>query len=354
MIRISLALLCAACSGTMKHPTTEVADAVVGKHVLVIGVPGGDPKVEHWSGKGEVVLAGDLTGDGLADAVVLGDAVQLIVGRPPHAFGSAVADKAGTVFLDAVMIGDLDNDGANEIVVDGGLSYPPPGSVIGATPHTETFMTVIRGGKRGLDHVLERIAWPATRRALLPSFDIDGDRKADLVTYQCEARCTVSSRRALDGKLGPETVIATWPAAQRVVTGAVRATGYVLVAVEPHAIRSYALERGSLREVASLPPVVRADADLLLGPIAVGDYDRDGRLDLAVVTGNNQLLVWSDTRPERPLALASPERVRTVAFVDLDRDGDDDLLVSTDDLASMYRGSPAGLEPSPSWKARLR
>jgi hypothetical protein len=350
MIRIALVLACAACGSTAKRPTTNVADAVVGKQTFVIGVPGGAPTIQRWSGKGEIVLAADLTGDGLADAIAIDGAVRVLVGRPPHALGSAVAVTGEK--LGAVTVGDLDGDGANEIVVHGRVSDQPPGSAIAAAPQVETFLAVIRGGARGLGQPLERITWSAGR-ALLPSIDVDGDRRADLVTYQCETTCTVSSRRALTSKLGPETTLATWSTAQRVVVGAERTSGYVIVAVEPQSIRTFVLERGALRELSHVKHIARDEHEALLGPVAVGDFDHDARLDVAVVSNGNKLLAWSDGRATSPLALASPERVRTLALLDLDRDGDDDLLVATDDLVSLHRGSPAGLEASPSWKASL-
>jgi len=355
VIRIAIALCCVACGATAKRPTTNVADAVVAKH-FVIGARGADPTILRWSGKGAITIVGDLTGDGLADALAIDGGAQLLVGRPPHTLGSAVpvAGREEVVeMLGAVTIADLDGDGANEVVVNSRVEYPPPGSVVGATPYVKTSLDVLRGGARGLGKPVQQIHGSAIGHDLLASTDVDGDGRADLVTYQCEKTCTVSAWRATS-QLGPATVIATWKPTQRTVIGAARPSGYVIVAVEAQAIRTYALERGALRELAQVTKVAHRDRDALFGPAAVGDFDRDGRLDIVVVTGGNKLLAWSDGKPTPPLALASPERVRTVALVDLDRDGDDDLLVSTDDLVSMYRGSPAGLEASPSWKASLR
>jgi len=338
-MRIGFALLtCAACSGPQspKSSTIAVADAIVGKHPsFVFGVRGGDPELVAWSGRGRPILTGGaafVLDPGTADGR---GSIQAVAGT--RAVGRvAQGERAGAhLGIDAVLLGD-------ELVVHGSAEY---GSAItGAAPHAEDYLDVFR--MRALEK-MQRIVWVALPAQLLPSTDVDGDGRRDLITYGCAVECTVSAWRATATGLETEKPIATWNKHQRAVAAASLASGYLVAVVEPFEIRTYAIEHGSLRALARIEHPEHDDRAALDGPIAIGNDE------VAAVSRGNRIYVSRNGRPPTPLGESYPERIRQIALVDLDRDGNDDLLVATDNDAALYRGSPSGFEPSPSWRAHL-
>jgi hypothetical protein len=234
-----------------------------------------------------------------------------------------------------VLLGDV-------LVVHGRAEYGS--SISGAALHDEDYLDVFR--TNALEK-MQRLVWAALPAQLLPSTDIDGDGRRDLVTYGCAIDCTVSAWRATATGLETEKPIATWNKHQRVVAAASLASGYVVAVVEPFEIRTYALEHGALRALARVEHPERDDRAALDGPIALGNDE------VAAISRGNRIYVSRNGHPPAPLGDSYPERIRQIALVDLDRDGDDDLLVATDNDAALYRGSPSGFEPSPSWRAHL-
>lgn len=328
----------AACGGpqTAKSSTTTVSDAIVGKHPsFVFGVRGRDPEVVAWSGHGRPMLTGGaafmldpMAADGRGS-------IQAIAGT--RAVGRvAEGERAGAhLGIDAVLLGD-------ELVVHGRAEY---GSAIsGAAPHDEDYLDVFRTG--ALEKV-QRLVWAALPAQLLPSTDVDGDGRRDLLTYGCAIDCTVSAWRATATGLETEKPIATWNKHQRAVAAASLASGYVVAVVEPFEIRTYALEHGALRALAHVEQADRDDRAALDGPIAIGNDE------VAAISRGNRIYVSRNGHAPAALGDPYPERIRQIALLDLDRDGDDDLLVATDNDAALYRGSPSGFEPSPSWRAHL-
>ncbi len=353
----SILLCCVACGATRTPKSSSLAnaaDAVVGKRsYFIYGVRGSDPEVVPWSGAGTVLLDA-----GHAFVLERGDGrgrIQAVAGRPARTLGAAIeGEHPGSglgmtampgVTPTVVVIADL-------VVVQGRSEMPPASSSAGVPPLQQNYLEVLRSNAHGLGNRLQQLPWPAIRTVLLPSTDVDGDGRLDLVTYECAEKCTVGFWRATATQLDAEKPIATWSNAERFVIGKSTPVGYVIVAAEPFAIRTYALERGALRELAQVAHGPREDTTALMGPVAVGDFDHDQKLDIAGVSRGNALFAWSNGKPVS-VTNALSDRIQQIAFVDLDRDGDDDLLVATDTDVAMYRGSPSGLESSPSWRAHL-
>ncbi|MGL4650637.1 MAG: FG-GAP repeat domain-containing protein, partial [Caldilineaceae bacterium] len=103
------------------------------------------------------------------------------------------------------------------------------------------------------------------------------------------------------------------------------------------------------------PPAfaARPIANTLSGPrwVDTADLDRDGDVDLLVASTNNGTVYWYENNGARPPAFA--ERVagagmggpRTVVHADLDRDGDMDLAVPSDEDSKVFWFENNGARP---------
>jgi hypothetical protein len=92
-----------------------------------------------------------------------------------------------------------------------------------------------------------------------------------------------------------------------------------------------------------------------MNDMTAGDFDGDGDLDVVVVRElcslYLELLLQDAPGQFKRAPLIAVRGVVEVASGDLDEDGIDDLILSTDEGVSVYRGSPAGLQFVGSWMA---
>jgi hypothetical protein len=92
--------------------------------------------------------------------------------------------------------------------------------------------------------------------------------------------------------------------------------------------------------------------DQVEGPLAAGDFDGDGRPDLAVQVDEDRIAVWwgglhAEGELTGDLDLPVPDHgvVRGLAAADLDGDGDDELLVTAAEAGMLY-GLAGPLQPA--------
>lgn len=321
-----------------------------------------------WLGEGEPpdaplfnsVQIGDVTGDGRNDIVAIGGEITLdtpyellaYAQQPDHSY--ALSDRYPMSLEGAVFsaMGDFNEDGIQDLVVSGGSEFTlftsNPGQPL--VPHTQSIYDPI-----GLESQV-----PAIAR------DINGDGHLDLVFYLVRgygvAYTTATFPRIVvwygDGlggfggrfsmkTYGTDPVDTESPIS--IASGDLNADGSVDIAVrvrqfdyraqiQRQLVRPFLNDgSGALVRGADINATMDVGGNYSsLFYIAIGDFNRDGRDDLAGSPGSMDMRLWIlrqsayhrfDTTP----LVRSGEPIGTaLVAADLDNNGEQDLLVAHD------------------------
>jgi hypothetical protein len=268
------------------------------------------PATDHQAGSRPVAVAvADLSGDGSVDLVAAnsaGRSVSVLLGRGDGTFQSHV-DYVTAAGPSALALGDFDRDGDADIVVANydGRSVTP---LLGAGDGTFVIRTAVRVGVA----------------LSIGAADLDQDQSLDLVL----------GGPSVDVLWGDGTGGFTSPLAYADVVGASVAVGDLNgddrddVVATDYSGSIHALLAGTARTAATIVshPIGRVPES-----IAIGDLNGDGTQDLALGVGDNEptvLLGRGDgTFVAGPsLCLVEPSRV---ARGDFNRDGKLDLAVTS-------------------------
>ncbi len=314
------------------------------------------PVVVIIGSKPQRVAVADLDEDGAPDfAAVNADSVDIfqpgprvVTRRGDGAFGfSGGGSQTLAMTPRGLAAADVDGDGRRELVaLDVGIVFFPPNLLLAVIP-------VDASGVPGTPASSGNVSGTNLLPTGLSMVDLDGDGRADAVCPDsAAARFAVLSGMA-GGAFGAPIF---WPAsgaatasADPVVadlTGdgrpdvAFASTSAQLVTVVP------GLGGGAFAAPTSIPTAPGP------GPIAAGDLDRNGTLDLAVAhsAGGITLLVNGGGGAfAAGSSLASPAQPTSLAIADLDGDGLADLALAerTNDEVVVWLGTGGGAFASP-------
>lgn len=309
-----------------------------------------NPRVGDFNGDGRVDLLLDAwDGQGYL-AVYFGNGDGTFVAAPRFAIGSS---------LDATVI-DLNADGRDDVVM---MSFPAqPGDPF---PPQNDVLTLLSRGDGGFD---AGPSIPLDGFGYLPfSLDLDGDGSVDLAlnTYLCDGlgSCALGPFHTFfghgDGTFEPGPTDLTWFSTDMEaadvdgdgVTDVLTADGTELVVLLGNGDRTYSSAAGTV------------SAGSNTGDIIVGDWDGDGRLDVALLVGFAGAVFTfagngDGTFGPQPIASLSYALLEGVATGDFNGDGRLDISagrVALDDVAVVLGNGdgtfgaellyPAGISP---------
>jgi hypothetical protein len=370
-----------------------IADVVVARPgsdasglVFVAGASHGAPEATRWTGDslgGPAIVtpAGDIDGDGLTDALLLqpmADSARGVVqvlytrrGTVPKA-GSPVrgARPGSRLGGGAVALGDIDGDGHGDVAIIA-LGGEPPRDAMPASVRPSVLATVgiYRGTRSGLVAApAQTLADPAFRvDHLLDAIDLDGDGARDVLATGCNVAGRCEARHWLRrGSTFADSATTTFQSPTgahldgAVVAGDVNGDGIIDIAITAAATL---LVFSGDRRVPLTPRFTLRDpsgqSQSWFGlVITAGDFDGDGMGDLAVgARGIDAVFIYRGGALGSETRLAIPAKHDLGAFlaaVDLDADGNEELVVGTTTSALVYRGSRGGLVTSaPAWQYQL-
>ncbi|MFG0316690.1 MAG: FG-GAP repeat domain-containing protein [Planctomycetota bacterium JB042] len=338
----------------------------------------------------------DVDGDGVLDAVVGGDAVDVLLGDGEGGFRRAPgAPLEGPVAAIDFAFGDLDGDGRTDLVVaehheprffvwlggEEGRFRPAPTSpvTVAAVPHLHAIALVDLDGDGALDVVTD--SWPESRLVLvrgrgdgtfeapgttvpvpdvpivnLRAGDLDGDGVPEIVTPAHDHRAVTVL--AADGAGGlretPGSPFPSFGGFSRVALADMDRDGDldVVVVHRSDASTEYTVDALSVLandgagRLAHAPGSPHFELSGRAAEVAVGDVDGDGRPDAAVLTERTRVVALFLGGPDG-LRLAGTHpaggRPRDVAVGDLDGDGRAEVLVTDEARGALtVFGLPAG------------
>lgn len=267
------------------------------------------------------IASGDFNGDGITDFAVTNsndNTVSILLGKPDGTFAPQVAYATGAEPV-AVVTGDFNGDGNSDLAIANGACTPPTQPLTGPTCNSTTISVLLGNGDGTFQPHLDI---PVGRfPSSIVAADFNGDGKLDLVvTNTLDSTVSVLLGNG-NGTFQAQVVYPTAAPAlygQSIVVGDFNGDGKLDLAVTCAGGVSVLLGNGDGtfgKHLDSLP----ADVPLYPVTLAVGDFNGDGKPDLIV--GNEVMLGNGDGTF---YAFASTITAMTAA--DLNGDGKLDLV----------------------------
>jgi hypothetical protein len=294
----------------------------------------GSEAITYWP-SGEVIV-GDLTGNGKLDlAVAVANGVSILLGNGDGTFESAANYNSGGS-PESLAVGDFNGDGKPDLAVvdlSGGIVAIMLGNGQGEFVHPATYPGFDKAGDCCY---------------AIAVGDFNGDGKPDLVTAD-EGFAAVSVRLGEgNGAFLPRKAFSVGYRPVAVAVGDLNGDGKLDVAVAggPDADNiSVLLGNGD----GTLQPAVHyASGGSTPTSVAVGDFNGDGKLDLAVANQSSSsnsvsILLGNGDGTFQPAAMYSaPSVPASVAIGDFNGDGKLDLAVAVANGASILMGNGDG------------
>lgn len=265
---------------------------------------------------GSQLLLSDVSNDGVIDLLVFGAdggaAFQGAFGgrllRVPNDIG---LDQAGAVAAESL---DADRDGDLDLVLLHASENP-------LSLHRNNLIDALQPQDPEAFGTGEALAQPLA----LASTDLDRDGRMDLLIAHGDGLRVLKGNRRARWEQAAELAL---PGISATAAADLDNDGWVdLLLARGDRLEWLRNDEGEL----SAPAAIELDADIgSIGTLRIGDFDNDGRKDLAV-GGERGLAVAQQIEDGgyRSLGLEETETVLALASVDVDGDGRLDLLVST-------------------------
>jgi hypothetical protein len=292
-------------------------------------------------GAGPAALAqGDFNGDGKLDLVVANrsdNTVSILLGKPDGTFSSKI-DYATGFYPTSVVTGDFNGDGNLDIAVANGncavqsfagLVCTPPGS-----------LSILLGNGDGTFQPHVDYA-TGTGPFSVAIGDFNGDGKLDLVTAN-NVDSTVSILLGNgDGSFGTHVDYATARGAQSVIVADFNGDSRPDLAVGVDGQVSVLLGNGDGTFQSHADTVIPSGSGFAF--LSAGDFNGDGKIDLAVLDSELAILLGNGDGTFVPLATYALPAV-AVTSADLNGDGKLDLVIAnqTADSVSVLLGNGDG------------
>lgn len=238
--------------------------------------------VTYAVGSGPIsVIAGDFNADGFVDVAVANQndhSVSILLGNGDGTFQSRVDYQAGTTDVATVATGDFDGDGKLDLA----LTNPSGDTVsvlLGNGDGTFRAAVAYATGNSG-DHPIA-----------VSAFDFNGDGKLDLAVTNLNARTVAILLGNGDGTfqlpVAYPTTNGPFIGPDAMITGDFNADGKVDLAITDQHDNTVSVLLGNGNGTFQSPlefPTTGTSFDDLNAGVAAGDFNGDGRLDLAVTT----------------------------------------------------------------------
>ena len=304
-------------------------------------------------GSGQVVFA-DLNRDSHADVLtrhLLTQTITISMGSGSARFGPAQRMTFGYPPAD-MKVGDVDGDGVLDLAVTG---------------NTGDFVDVFRGDGRGAFSRLSRSPFTventtdALNKRTLHLVDLNEDGHLDIATANGRRRNTLGVLLG-DGRgtftRGPIVALESGRDRYWYALGDLDGDGHADVVTASSAsdeagaasrlLAQCGDGRGRFTPMADHPIPLPATA----GPMTLGDFDRDGRIDVAVAHPEGTIsLLLNRGRGVFIAAPGSPIRIgrraHAIALRDMNGDSQPDLLAATVDSVTVLFATPSGYREAP-------
>jgi len=291
--------------------------------------------VNYGAGVGpRPVAVGDFNGDGKPDLAVADEAgVSVLLGKGDGTFQAPVSSGLGT-FPRSVAVGDFDGDGRLDLAV-------------ATTSHSTNKVSVLLGRGDGTFHAAANYG-AGTNPCSVAVGDFNGDGKPDLAVANLGlfgGNYTEGSVSVLlgngDGTFQPAVNYTPGGNPSYVVAGDFNADGKLDLAVAAYSTNnvSLLLGRGDGTFLAAANFRTASNPSFLV----VGDFNGDGKPDLATVnySGVSVLLSKGDGSFQNAVSYGVGQGLDSLAVGDFDSDGKPDLAVAyaEGDAPSQYSKS---------------